>query len=102
MADRRTLFVQNLSTKASRDDLWGAFAIFGDLVDVKISENKLTALVEFQEEGDASAEKENMDLSEIYGQTILVTYATKGNFVDKRKAIWDTVDPSMGNPNMLE
>ncbi|KAH0791616.1 putative peptidyl-prolyl cis-trans isomerase E [Histomonas meleagridis] len=89
MVDRRTLFVQNIHPEATRDAIWNAFLIFGEINDVRIDKPKSTCLVEFEEEGDAAAAVDNMHLSELYGQTIQVTYATKGNLVDRRKAIWE-------------
>lgn len=87
--DRRTLFVQGIPPNASREDIWDAFVIFGELSNVEFISEKKTALVEFMEEGDATAALDNMHLSEIYGNTIFVSYATKGNFVDRRKPIWE-------------
>jgi peptidyl-prolyl isomerase E (cyclophilin E) len=89
MGDRRTLFLQGIPKEATRESLWDAFLIFGEIVDITLSASKDTALVEFAEEADASAALDNMHLSELYGQTIFVAYATKGNLVDRRKAVWD-------------
>jgi RNA recognition motif-containing protein len=90
MADRRTLFVQGVPKEGTRESLWNAFLVFGEIVDIKLSGNKETALVEFAEESDASAALDNMHLAEHFGQTIFVSYATKQNLMDRRKAIWDT------------
>ena len=38
---------------------------------------------------DAAAALDNMHLSEIKGETIRVSYATKGNIADPRKPIWE-------------
>ncbi|OHT10551.1 hypothetical protein TRFO_20034 [Tritrichomonas foetus] len=88
-ADRRTLFVQNLPASVNRTNIWDAFVIFGEIANVKLSENKDNCIVEFEEEGDANAALDNMHLSELFGQTIYVSFATKGNLVDRRKPIWD-------------
>lgn len=90
MADKRSVYVQNLPSRATRDDIWNAFIIFGDIANVKLGDNKETCLVEFEEEADALAALDNMNLSELYGQTILVTFATKSNLLDRRKPVWDT------------
>lgn len=89
MTERSTLFIQNVPPKTTREVLRDIFVIFGDVVNVSVDETKKTALITFEEEADASAALDNMNLSEIYGQTILVTYATKGNLIDKTKAVWD-------------
>lgn len=83
------LYVQGLPKEATRDDIWNAFIIFGDITDVNIAADKKTCLVEFAEEGDAAAALDNMHLSELFGQTIYVTYATKGNLLDRRQAVWE-------------
>lgn len=92
MADRRSLYVQNIPTDAPTDNMteaiWNAFIIFGDINKVTLSDTKETCLVEFETEEDATAALDNMHLSELFGQPILVSYATKGNLHDKSKAIW--------------
>jgi RNA recognition motif-containing protein len=90
VADRRTLFIQGIAKEASRESLWDAFFIFGEVVDITFSPDKQTALIEFTDEADASTALDNMHLSEHFGETIFVSYATKGNFADKRKPIWET------------
>ena len=89
MADRRSVYIQNLPKCATRDDIWNAFIIFGEIANVTLGDNKENCLVEFEEEGDALAAKDNMDLSELYGQPIIVTFATKSNLLDRRKPVWD-------------
>lgn len=89
MIDRSTIFIQNIPPAATRDSIWNAFLIFGEIADVRLDKPKGTCLVEFDEEGDATAAIDNMHLSELFGQTIYVSYATKGNLVDRRKPIWE-------------
>jgi RNA recognition motif-containing protein len=88
--DRRTLFVQGLTKDASRDSLWDAFLIFGEISDIVLAPDKSTALIEFAEEGDSAAALDNTHLSEHFGHTIFVSYATKGNFADRRKPVWQS------------
>ena len=83
------LYVQGLTKDATRDAIWNAFIIFGEITDVNIAADKKTCLVDFAEEGDAAAALDNMHLSELFGQTIYVTYATKGNLLDRRQPIWE-------------
>ena len=87
--DRRTLFLQGVPKQATRDNIWNAFLIFGDIADVNLTGDRSTCLVEFEEEGDAAAALDNMHLSELFGQTIFVSYATKGNLSEKNKAVWE-------------
>ncbi|KAK8884382.1 hypothetical protein M9Y10_043492 [Tritrichomonas musculus] len=89
MADRRSVYVQNLPKSATRKYIWNAFIIFGEIANVTLSDNKESCLIEFEEEGDAAAALDNMNLSELFGQTIIVSYATKGNILDRRKPVWD-------------
>ena len=88
MTDRRFIYIQNISNKTSSIDLNNAFSIFGDVLNVNIGEFHNSAIIEFSEENDAISAIENMNLSEIYGETIFVTFATKENMIDKSKAIW--------------
>lgn len=87
--DRRTLFLQGVPKQATRDNIWNAFVIFGDIADVNLTGDRSTCLVEFEEEGDAAAALDNMHLSELFGETIFVSYATKGNLSEKNKAVWE-------------
>ena len=89
MADRSIIFIQELPSKTDEKVLKSAFGIFGDIRNIKINKEKRTALIEYFEEGDADAAIDNMHLSELFGETIYVTYATKGNLTDKTKPIWD-------------
>jgi len=88
MSFRSTLLVQNIPKEASESDILNAFVIFGDVAKVIMNESKFSALVEFAEEIDAAAAIDNMNLSELYGQTIYVTFATKGDFLKRTEAIW--------------
>lgn len=90
----RILFVQGLPKKATRDCIINAFIIFGEILDVTLAADKNTCLVEFAEMGDASAALDNMHLSELFGQTIYVTYATKGNLLDRKQAVWEMDEKS--------
>ena len=89
MADRSIIFVQSIPGQADEKVLKNAFGIFGDIRNIKINREKQTALIDFFEEGDADAAIDNMHLSELFGETIYVSYATKGNLTDKSKPIWD-------------
>lgn len=89
MSDKRSIYIQNLPSKATRDDIWNAFIIFGEITNVTLGDNKETCKVEFEEAGDALAALDNMNLSELYGQTIIVSLATKTTQLDRRKPIWD-------------
>ena len=88
MAERSVIFIQEVPTQADDSTLRNAFGIFGDIREVKINREKNTALIDFCEEGDAEAAIDNMNLSELFGQPIFVSYATKGNLIDKRKPVW--------------
>ena len=83
------MFLQGVPKQATRDNIWNAFVIFGDIADVTLTGDRSTCLVEFEEEGDAAAALDNMHLSELFGQTIFVSYATKGNLSEKNKAVWE-------------
>ena len=87
--DRRTLFVQGIPKQATSENVWNAFGIFGDIADVQLTADKGSCLVEFEEEADAAAAVDNMHLSELFGETIFVSYATKGNLSDKSKPVWE-------------
>ena len=89
MSDRSILFVQSVPSQADEKFLNNAFGIFGEIRNIKIDREKETALIDFFEEGDADAALDNMHLSSIFGETIYVSYATKGNLTDKRRPIWD-------------
>lgn len=81
--------MQGVPKQATRDNIWNAFVIFGDIADVNLNGDRSTCLVEFEEEGDAAAALDNMHLSELFGETIFVSYATKGNLSEKNKAVWE-------------
>ena len=83
------MFLQGVPKQATRDNIWNAFLIFGDIADVNLTGDRSTCLVEFEEEMDAAAALDNMHLSELFGQTILVSYATKMNLLDRRKPVWE-------------
>ena len=89
MSDRSILFIQSVPSQADEKVLNNAFCIFGDIRNIKIDREKGTALIDFTEEGDAVATLDNMHLSSIFGETIYVSYATKGNLTDKLRPIWD-------------
>lgn len=89
MVDRSIIFIQNIPPKATRESIWSTFLIFGEISDVRLDKPKATCLVEFEEESDAATAIDNMHLSEMFGETIYVSYATKGNLIDRRKAVWE-------------
>ena len=89
MSDRSIIFIQQIPLQVDEKVLKNAFGIFGDIRNIKINKEKQTALIDFFEEGDADAAIDNMHLSELFGETIYVTYATKGNLTDRRKPIWN-------------
>lgn len=84
-----TLYVLQLPTKTTKNDVTDAFGIFGDIKSIELNSEKGTCLVEFEEAADSNAALDNMDLSEIYGETIRVVHAKAENLVNRRKAVWD-------------
>lgn len=90
MTQRKTIYVQNLKSEVTANIVHDAFVIFGDIVDIRLAENHQSCLVEFAEEMDAAAAIDNMHLSEIQGQTISASFASRTILQDRRKAIWNS------------
>lgn len=81
--------MRGIPSQATQKAVWNAFVVFGQISDVTLQSDRNSCVVEFEEEGDAAAALDNMHLSELYGETIYVSYPTQKNIMDKRKAVWD-------------
>ncbi|KAJ6236608.1 atpase e1 [Anaeramoeba flamelloides] len=99
MTHRNTLFVQGLTPQAHKKLLYYAFIPFGEISRVVLPKDQIKnhhkgfGYVQFESVEDAEAAMDNMDQSEILGQTITVTVAKEGSFLinnHRHRAIWNT------------
>ena len=81
--NRKILYVGNINSECSKEELAYAFNSFGYLKSVQIAKGSKYAFVEFEDEEDCAAAMDNMNGSEMNGSTLTVEVAYKG------KALWE-------------
>jgi len=72
---RNKLFVGNLSFTVTRDQLMELFSIHGEVMDVKLFENRGFAFVEMASESEAEKVKEALSGTELEGRTLNIDEA---------------------------
>ena len=93
----RLVHVAGLEESVTKDVLFGAFCVFGEIrnvdipIDVKTGTHRGFAFIEFMEADDANDAVDNMHESELYGRTIRVKLSSKrplGQLQDPKRAVW--------------
>lgn len=89
MEKKKSIYVRNIPSVATKQNIYDSFVIFGEINNIEYDAKSNSAIVTFDEQNDANSALENMDNSELFGQTISVIYATSVHLSNRQKAIWN-------------